>query len=994
MVLAAALFLPAGAAARADPPDFDRSIAPLLAERCLDCHSGPRPKGRLDLTRRRAVLEGGKHGAAVVPGRPAASRLWERVQAGEMPPKRPLSHGEKALLKAWIAGGARWGTDPLDPFRFTTGRRAGYDWWSLRPVRRPAVPAVKNAAWPHGALDRFILARLEQAGLAPSPEADRRTLLRRLSFDLLGLPPSPEEVAAFIADPVPDAYERLVERLLASPHYGERWARHWLDVVRFGESDGFERNGPRPTAWHYRDWVLRALSADLPYDEFCRLQVAGDVLRPGDAEAVKATGFLVAGIHNTVLPVIETAREAARQDELEDLVGAVGQTFLGLTVNCGRCHDHKFDPVSQKDYYRLAAALAGVQHGERDVPVAPVKAELERLAAEAEGIEKQLAALEGPARLAVLADRKAGRAAGPPPAPLAAWDFRGGGRDRVGGLHVRLVGGARLTPAGLVLDGRSAFARSAPLVRDLREKTLEAWVRLDNLGQRGGGVFTVETLDGGAFDAIVFGEREAGRWMAGSEFFRRTDSFHGPAETEAVGQPVLVAVVYRADGTVAGYRDGRPYGRAYRSKGPSTFRAGKAVAAFGVRHEPAEGNRLLAGVIVQARLYDRALTPAEIAASAGAALIVPEADLVARLSPEARRQRGVLRQRLATLAKQGSHLQAGQSFKVYAALAQQPPVTRLLVRGQVTEPAAVMVPGGVKAVVGPRADFGLPPDAPEGERRRRLAGWLTHPDNPLFARVMVNRLWHYHFGTGIVETPSDFGYSGGRPSHPELLDWLAAEFVGRGYRLKEMHRLIVTSAAYRQASAPRPDGLAADADGRLLWRRRPRRVEGEELRDGMLLVAGLLNREVGGKGFSDYRASDGRNGTTYYEPADPAGPAFHRRSLYRFRPRGGNPGLLDAFDCPDPAAAAPRRSATTTPLQALSLWNGAFALRTAGAFADRVAAEAPGDVGAQVTRAYRLALQRDPLPAEREPAARLVARHGLRALCRALLNANEFLTVE
>ncbi|MDB5311960.1 MAG: Planctomycete cytochrome, partial [Gemmataceae bacterium] len=395
------LVLPA--ALRAAPPDFDRQIAPLLAAHCLDCHRGPKPKGDLDLSRKAAVLGDGKTTGAVVAGKPGESTLWERVAAGEMPPKKPLPEAEKKLLKEWIEGGAKWGTDPLDPFRFTTATRAGFDWWALQPVKRPAVPETR-AAKPDGRneIDRFVLAKLGEKGLTPSPPADRRTLIRRVTFDLTGLPPSPEEVAAFLTDDSPDAYGKVVDRLLASKHYGERWARHWLDVVRYGETDGFERNAPRPNAWPYRDWVIRSLNADLPYDEFVRLQLAGDVLRPGDPDAVKATGFLVAGVHNTVLGN-DQMRAVARQDELEDLVGAVGQTFLGLTVNCARCHDHKFDPIAQTDYYRLAAALSGVGHGERTLQDAAVRADVARLTAELEAGAKELGAIEEPARRAALA---------------------------------------------------------------------------------------------------------------------------------------------------------------------------------------------------------------------------------------------------------------------------------------------------------------------------------------------------------------------------------------------------------------------------------------------------------------------------------------------------------------------------------------------------------------------------------------------------------------
>ncbi len=302
--------------APAAPPDFDKQIAPILASHCLDCHSGAKPKGKLDLSHKAGAS------AAVVAGKPAASSLWERVAAGEMPPKKPLPDAEQKLLKEWIESGAKWGTDPIDPFRFTTSTRAGYDWWALQPIKRPPVPVSREKASVNP-LDNFVLAKLSDKGLSLSPEADRRTLIRRLYFDLTGLPPTPEEVNAFVTSTDADAYEKVVDKLLASPHYGERWARHWLDVVRYGETDGFERNSPRPNACHYRDWVIRALNADMPYDRFARLQLAGDVLHPNDPDAVKATGFLVAGVHNTVLGN-DQMRAVARQDELEDVVGGVG----------------------------------------------------------------------------------------------------------------------------------------------------------------------------------------------------------------------------------------------------------------------------------------------------------------------------------------------------------------------------------------------------------------------------------------------------------------------------------------------------------------------------------------------------------------------------------------------------------------------------------------------------------------------------------------------
>ena len=984
-LLIVALFLSPTFAVAA-PPDFDKQIAPLLAARCLDCHRGAKPKGDLDLTRKAGVLGGDTPG--VVPGKPDESELWKRIAANEMPPKKPLTDSEKQLLKEWIAGGAKWGSDPIDPFRFSTSSRAGYDWWSLQPIKRAAVPAGRDA------IDFFIQAKLSDRALSLSPPADKRTLIRRVTFDLTGLPPTPEEVEAFLKDDAPNAYEKVVERLLASTHYGEHWARHWLDVVRYGETDGFERNAVRSTAWHYRDWVIRAFNSDMPYDEFVRLQLAGDVLYPDDPDATKATGYLVAGLHNTVLGN-DQMRAVARQDELEDLVGSVGQTFLGLTANCARCHDHKFDPMTQTDYYRLAAALSGVGYGERPVMDAKSKQLIARIAADLEKANADLAGIEGPARQAVLPDREKGKPATiAPPTAFAAWDFRKGSDDLVGKLTAKPDGGAKFSADGAVLDGKAALIRTSPITTDLRAKTLEAWVKLDNLTQRGGGVISIQTPDGNEFDAIVFGEREPGRWMAGSNGFVRTLPFGGSEEKDATARPVHVAIAYSENGTITGYRDGKPDGKPYLSKGPLTFKAGNAVIVLGCRHEPVGGNKMLAGTVVAARVYDRALSQEEVAASfAAGPAFVSDAAIDARLTPELRTQRAEIRARVNKFKIQLAFLRERANERVYAVTPQNPGVTRFLHRGDLDKPGDVVAPGGIPAITSVAADFNLTADSSDAERRKKLAEWITSPSNPLFTRVIVNRVWHYHFGTGIVETPNDFGFNGGRPSHPELLDWLASEFAARKYSVKALHRLIVTSAAYRQGSAPRKDAAAIDADNRLLWRKKPQRLEGESVRDSMLSVSGMLNRELGGKGFSDYRERN-FNGTAYFDPIDPIGPEFQRRSVYRFVPRGGNQGLLDAFDCPDPAAAAPRRAVTTTPLQALTLWNNGFALRAADAFAARVEKEAPGDMSKQIRRAWQLAYQRDPTADEQTLAAKLAADHGLKAVCRALFNSNEFLTVD
>jgi hypothetical protein len=980
-LLVLVLALASANAARGAGPDFDRAIAPIFSEHCLDCHSGVKPKGGLDLSRRAALLAGGKTGRVLEPGQPNESRLWDLVRRDKMPPKRPLSAAEKTRLHDWIAAGAPGGTDPVDPFRITTARRAGYDWWSLQPVVRHAPPRgpARNP------VDAFLMEKLAAHGLRFAPPADRRTLIRRLSFDLIGLPPDPEDVAGFEQDPAPDAYERLVDRYLASPQYGVRWARHWLDVVRFGESNGFEFDESRPSAWPYRDWVVDALNADLPYDEFARLQVAGDLLYPHDRGAVAATGFLVAGAYDTVGQTQQSAamRRVVRQDELEDLIGVVCQSFLGLTANCARCHDHKFDPIRQTEYYQLTAALGGVRQGERDLPEdSRLAAPLRRRLAE---LEAERAALEQPVQTRILSERGNGMT---PPAPLARWDFEKDLSDPVGGLGGTPRGLARLTADGLRLDGQTGHVVTPPLRKDLGAKTLEAWVRLDRLDQRGGGVVGVQTADGTVFDALVFGETEPGHWEAGSNNFERTKSFQGPAETEADRRLVHVAVVWAEDGTVRAYRDGRPYGKPYKTAGPKRLPAGRAEVLFGLRHSPPGGNRHLAGVIRAARLYDRALSDSEVAAAA-VAFIAPEV-IAAHLSEkEADRYRAL---RTAILEQRA--LLAEQAGRVYAIAPRQPETAHLLLRGDPARPGPVVSAGALRAVGGPDAAFGLPPDAPEGEGRRRLAAWITDPRNPLFGRVIVNRLWQHHFGTALVETPNDFGFNGGRPSHPELLDWLAGELAASGWRLKPLHRLLVTSAAYRQATSWNEAASQVDAGNRLLWRQSPQRLEAETVRDAILAVSGRLDLRLSGPSYFDVRATraPGTAAILYVPEGDDDRP--QRRTLYRAWSRGGRNRFLDAFDCPDPSTTAPRRAVTTTPLQALAMFNNAFVLRMAEDFARRIRRDVGENFDAQIRRAYALAYGRPPGADEVALDRRFVATESLAALARVLFNSNEFLYVD
>jgi hypothetical protein len=964
----------------------------------VTCHSGAKPEAGLDLTSRALALKGGVSGAALLPGDPEKSLLLQRVSARQMPPGSPLVDDEVALLRRWIAGGAVWPQTPA--------QRAGLDWWSLRPLTAPNPPTLQShrekvRTGTANPIDAFILAKLKANGLSLAPPADRGTLIRRVTFDLLGLPPTPGEIDRFLNDHSPNAYEKLVDRLLADPRYGERWGRHWLDVVRFSESDGFERDNLRPNAWPYRDYVVSAFNQDRPYARFVTEQIAGDVLTPLTRDGIAATGFLVAGPWDEVgnTQVSRVMKTRVREEEMEDVVGTVCQTFLGLTVNCARCHDHKFDPIPQRDYYRIKAAFEGVYHGER--PLLPPQeqrlrdAEAAQMRLRATTLEEQIGRIEaeGRARLSVehspISPISQGAAV---PIPMAQWTFEQDARDTRGALNGTLVGGARVERGRLILDGKGAYFRSPPLPRTLREKTLEAWVTLPDRQQRGGAVLSVQTPDGGQFDAIVFGEREPGKWMAGSEFFHRTQDLQ--ASGEGAAGLIHIAIVYRADNSIAVYRDGRPYAMPYAPSGDAatlrTFPAGGAEVLIGLRHLGA-ANGFLRGEVEEARVYDRALTDAEVAASFHAGISgISSADLQRALTPEERGHRDALTAELQRT--QGVLSALERPLLAYAANAAQPEVTRLLPRGDVEHPGAPVAAGGLSCVRTPAPDWGLAPDAPEGLRRLRLAQWITAPSNPLTARVLVNRVWHYHFGRGIVGTPNDFGFNGERPTHPELLDWLASAFLRDGGRLKPLHRLILLSDTYRQSACFDPAAASRDAEDRLLWRFPPRRLEGEAIRDAMLSVSGQLNPRRGGPSFQPFQVVV--DNSHFYNQFDSPAPEYNRRTLYRINVNSAKSPLLEALDCPDPSTRTPRRAVTTTPLQALELMNSSFVLRQAQGFAARLEREAGPSLRARVERAYRLAFGRAPTPIEATRATAFARAQGLPDLCWALLNASEFLYVK
>ncbi len=862
--------------------------------------------------------------------------------------------------------------------------------WSLQPLARPAVPTG------HHPIDAFVYAALKAQGLTANPPASPRELIRRMYFDLIGLPPSPQEVQAFLADTAPDREARWIDRLLASPRYGERWGRHWLDVVRYTESQGFEYDRLRDTAWPYRDYVVRSFNADLPYDRFMQEQVAGDVLEPVTSDGIIAASLLVSGPWDQAgnSQANATQRAITREEEMEDLVSVVGQTFLGLTVNCARCHDHKFDPIPLADYYRVRAVFDGVRHGDR-----AVEGLVEREAREArrEAARRRLDEASG-----IVADvereavRKvmASRSEAPPvagPTPWMHWDFRSTNRVQ---WSAGLRAGARWGGQGLELSKPGDFFEAPAIDRDLREKSLETWVALSDLEQGGGASISLEMPGGHSFDAIVFAERQPRKWMVGSEGFARTRDLAGPVEDAPAGAFVHLVAVFTADQRIQLFRNGEPYGESYApGSALPVFSAGKARIVVGRRHE-AGGRPWLTGTVRSVSLHDRALTSGEVAAAfRSGGSTVTQAELAQALDVLPRSRRKAREAALVRVQEARVELERAETAApvVYAGTRSQPSPARILKRGDVKSPGDVVVPAALGAVRTVPAELGLSPDSPEADRRKAFARWLSDPANPLPARVMVNRVWQFHFGQGFVATPSDLGRSGGAPSHPELLDWLASDFITSGWSLKALHRRILTSEAYRRSAVHQRAAGEVDADNRWLWRMSPRRLEAEAIRDAMLAVSGELNLQYGGPSFRPFTTSE--YGATFYHLFDKGDPEFNRRTVYRMNINSGKEPLLDAFDCPDPSVKTPRRGVTTTPLQALGLMNGTFVQRQADRLAERVRREAGEDPGAAVDRVYALALGREATAAERDRAEAVVRDRGLPSLCWALLNATEFVYV-
>ncbi|HVK07896.1 MAG TPA: DUF1549 domain-containing protein, partial [Gemmataceae bacterium] len=910
-------------------PDFNRDVQPIFARACLSCHGPDKQKGGLRLDR---------PAAANVLKAELITRVTSTDAETRMPPKGdPLTAEQVKVLREWVAEGARWPTDPADV------------WWSLKPIARPAVRAA-DPKLVRNAIDAFVLAKLREKGLRPSPEADRRTLLRRLSFDLLGLPPSPDEVDAFVTDPDPRAYEKLVDRLLDSPHFGERWARHWLDVVHYGDSHGYDKDKPRPNAYPYRDYVIRSFNADKPYGRFVQEQVAGDVLFPGTRDGIEALGFIAAGpwdfIGHAELPESKIDGKIARHLDRDDMVSNTMGTFMSLTVHCAQCHNHKFDPIATEDYYRLQAVFAAVDRTDKGFDLDP-------------GVAKT--------RLALTERRKTLEA-----------------RLKEVGDALAKAGGKELTD----LDARLAAAQDAPgkarpefgyhsaLEADpLRTK----WVQVDL------GAVT-------ALDAVTLIGCHDDFNNIGAGF-----GFPVRFKIEACDDPTFARDVRLiADHTGTDYTNPGTSPRDFKAKGVAARYVRVTATKLAPRQNDfmfalselevrdAAGKNVAAGATVTAldsieapvRWRKSNLTDGLVHLSARGAdiarLRTQRQALVDRLTtPEARAEGRLLREALAGVQRDLSRLPPQKvayvgavhtgsgTFTGTGPNGGKPRPIAVLPRGDVTKPGKVVGPGPIRGLPGLPSEFDLPPEHPEAARRAALAKWLSAPDNPLTWRSAANRVWLYHFGRGIVDTPNDFGRMGQLPTHPELLDWLAAELRDT-QSLKHLHRLIVTSATYRQASADDPALAKADSSNAYYWRGTRRKLEAEAVRDSLLAVAGKLDRTPFGPGFQDFVIDKPDHSPHYeYHLHDPEDPRAHRRSVYRFIVRSQLQPFLATLDCADPSLPVDKRTQTISPLQALALLNNKLCVAMSKHFAARVEKVAP-DTPGRLTEAYRLALGRKP----------------------------------
>ena len=944
-------------AAAAGEIDFVKDVQPILRKTCYSCHGAEAQEAGLRLDIRSRALAGGDGGKAILPGQGAESRLVILAagldeDAGIMPPEgegTPLTPVQIGILRAWVDQGAKW-PEGVDDVQHSSH-------WSFQPIRRAQLPSVQDAAWVTNAIDAFILARLERAKIAPSPQAPRSTLIRRVYLDLIGLPPTPEELNTFLTDESPDAYERMVERVFASPHYGERRGRHWLDLARYADSDGYEKDRARPHAWRYRNWVIDALNADLPYDQFSIQQIAGDMLPDITTEQRVATGFHRNTLHNTEGG---TDQEEDRVKKTVDRTNTVGTIWLGLTVGCAQCHTHKYDPLTQREYYQLYAFFNSIDEADIDAPL-PADQQRFLLAKQAFDVE------HGKLREAVTAYEKTKLAAAQQVWEKTAMQTSVVWRD--------IEQASATSKHGATLEqqkDRSLLAKGTNKVADVY--TIETTVtqpvtavRLEVLpddsltkkgpGRANNGNFVLTTFRLQAVSAASANANEAPQEIA---------LVAAKADFSQKEWEVAKALNDNAkDGWAVSPQVGKRHVAVFELQEPLSFDGGTKLTFILDQNYEGETHNL-----GRFRLsFTSGKLPATLEglpANVGDALAVAADKRTAEQAKQITDYFKTVDPELAKLNKVVSD---------HAAKAPKPSGVKAQTVSQRAElrPANIHVRGDflVKGdPVSPLTPAVFHDLAPRSKQADRLdfAKWLFAADNPLMARVTVNRIWQRFFGRGIVETVDDFGTQGEPPSHPELLDWLALEFRHGDWSVKRLQRLIVTSQTYRQSAASRPDLLEADPQNLLLARQQRRRVEAELIRDLSLAASGLLDTRLGGPSVRPPQPAE-YSALTYANSAKwqvSKGGDAYRRGVYTFFQRTSPYPMLITFDSPDSTECCAQRSLSNTPLQALTLWNDPAFFECAQAFGWRVlnAVQASGDaqpaIADQARYAFELCLARSP----------------------------------
>lgn len=972
---------------------FDREIRPILVRKCIKCHGKNDPKAELQLMARDTATRPLPSGSrAIVPGNVEASELIKRVSAADpsvrMPPEGdPITENEIERLRSWIASGADW---PVH--------------WAYRSLSQPAIPDFdpQAATFAKNPIDHFILKGLHERGLVPSPPAKKEALLRRLYIDLIGLPPSSEDLALFMADDSPTAYETVVDRLLASPRYGERWARHWMDVVHFAETHGHDQDRPRPNAWPYRDYLIRSFNEDKPYAKFIQEQIAGDVLFPEDTQAKVALGFLATGPwdESSLRDIRDDSidREIARYIDRDDMVTTAFSTFLSASVQCARCHDHKFDPISQAEYYSLQAVFAGVDKADspydRDPEIAKKRQALleERTALKVDFLSRKSSLLQPELQAEVVRWEAGLKTARESWTPLNIFT-----------VHSEFDSTLTMQPDGSYLADNFKPDRDIYTITGTTSLNRVTGIRLDLLSD----------------DRLP--NNGPGRQDNGNLHLNEIRVTMGPAGTpgsgsQGSGLPVKIdgatADFNQADWTVAMAIDGKPdtawgihpeIGKSHWG----IFKLAESPPGAGpinltIRLEQTHGRGHLIGRF--AIFVTNAAEPVPPTLASEPPEIVSTLAIPPEQRSETDKARLAAHVRLQTLDRELKSLPPAD--KVYCACHDfepdgsfkptiAPRKVQILRRGNILDPLGDAAPGTVSFVEGMESPFTTTELPNEGGRRAALARWLSDPRNGVAWRSIVNRVWHYHFGRGIVDTPNDFGLMGSSPTHPELLDYLAGQLIASGGSLKTLHRMIVLSGTFRQSSDDHAENSQIDADNKYLWRMNRRRLDAETIRDAVLQASGKLDLTMGGPSVRQFIESPGIHVTPNvdYLNFNIDDPAMYRRSVYRFVFRTLPDPFMESLDCADSSFLTPVRSASITTLQALSMLNDRFIIRQSEHLADRLTAE-HASLPDQIRHAFNILLLREPTPEELQLVHSYAEQHGLSNACRFLMNSNEFMFVD